>query len=67
MLLIQKIFTEYGGDYLQKYAKDMPPLHKKALIAIMKCRMPSLGWQVYYCEHCNEYHYSYPEFSGSKP
>ena len=59
MLLIQKIFSEYGKAYIEKFGSDMLPLHKKALIAIMNCRMPSLGGQTYYCSHCTEYHYSY--------
>lgn len=59
MQLIQDIFTQYGAIYLQKYGQKMPPLHKKALTAIMNCRTKSLGGEVYYCQKCNEYHYSY--------
>jgi hypothetical protein len=59
MPLIQGIFTQYGSHYLKKYDKNMPPLHKIALVAIMNCRTKSLGGEVYYCSKCNEYHYSY--------
>ena len=59
MLLIQDIFTQYGSLYLKKYGKNMPPLHKKALVAILNCRTKSLGGEVYYCKNCNDYHYSY--------
>lgn len=59
MQLIQDIFTKYGGIYLEKYRKKMPSLHKKVLHAIMNCRTKSLGGEVYYCNNCNEYHYSY--------
>lgn len=59
MQLIQDIFSQYGAIYLQKYGQKMPPLHKKALTAIMNCRTKSLGGEVYYCQKCNEYHYSY--------
>ncbi len=59
MPLIQDIFTQYGSLYLMKYGKNMPPMHKKALVAIMNCRTKSLGGEVYYCSKCNEYHYSY--------
>jgi len=59
MQLIQDIFTKYGSIYLEKYGKKMPSLHKKALHAIMNCRTKSLGGEMYYCENCNDYHYSY--------
>lgn len=59
MPLIQDIFTQYGSLYLKKYRNNMPPMHKKALVAIMNCRSKSLGGEVYYCSKCNEYHYSY--------
>jgi hypothetical protein len=59
MPLIQDIFTQYGGAYLEKYIDKMPSLHKKVLHAIMKCRTKSMGGEVYYCNKCNEYHYSY--------
>lgn len=59
MPLIQDIFTQYGGIYLEKYKDRMPSLHKKVLHAIMNCRTKSMGGEVYYCHKCNEYHYSY--------
>ncbi len=59
MLLIQHIFTEYGGSYLEKYGKKMPRLHKKVLHAIMNCRTRSMGGEVYFCRKCRDYQYSY--------
>lgn len=59
MFLIQDIFKQYGGIYLEKYGNKMPLFHKKALYAIMNCRTANLGGEVYYCSKCNEYHYSY--------
>ena len=59
MPLIQDIFRKYGAAYLQKYGRNMPANHKKALKAIMSCRSQALGGQVYYCAHCSEFHYSY--------
>lgn len=66
MPLIQEIFTHYGGLSYKKYQKSMPPLHKKALVAIMNYRTKSLGGEVYYCSKCNEYHYSYSRVLGIK-
>ncbi|MDI6743654.1 MAG: transposase zinc-binding domain-containing protein, partial [Smithella sp.] len=59
MPIIQDIFAQYGGAYLEKYGKKMPAMHKKALKAIMNCRSKSLGGEVWYCSKCQEFHYSY--------
>jgi len=59
MPLIQDIFRQYGAEYLQRYGSKMPACHKKALYAIMNCRSKSLGGEVYYCNKCREFHYSY--------
>lgn len=59
MSLIQDIFRQYGDIYLQNYGNRMPAHHKKALYAIMDCRSSKLGGEVYYCQKCREYHYSY--------
>ena len=59
MPLIQDIFRQYGGDYLEKYKDNMPARHKKALLAIINCRSRSLGGEVYFCRKCREYHFSY--------
>jgi len=37
----------------------MPVIHKKALNAIMECRTQSQGGEVYLCNKCHEFHYSY--------
>jgi len=59
MLVIQKIFVQYGNQYLDKFGYNMPANHKKALLATMNCRTASMGGQTYFCEHCKTYHYSY--------
>jgi len=37
----------------------MPPSHKRTLADITNCRTEALGGQVYFCEHCQDKHYSY--------
>jgi hypothetical protein len=37
----------------------MPANHLKAMFDIERCRTEAMGGQVYYCEHCDERHYSY--------
>jgi hypothetical protein len=57
--LIQQIFKRYGADYLKKHGIAMPAIHKKTLFAMMNCRSAQLGGEVYRCNKCKEYHYSY--------
>lgn len=59
MPLIQDIFRQYGPLYLQKFARNMPTNHKKVLRAIMNCRSKALGGQIFFCETCNVFRYSY--------
>jgi len=59
MPLIQDIFKKYGAAYLEKYGKTMPSIHKKALLAMMDCRTKSLGGEIYFCNKCKQFHYSY--------
>ena len=59
MPLIQDIFKQYGEAYIQKYAHRIPASHKKTLQAIISCRTKSLGGEVYYCNQCSQFHYSY--------
>jgi len=59
MSLIQDIFKKHGAEYLKKYGRKMPVIHKKALNAIMECRTQSQGGEVYLCNKCHEFHYSY--------
>ncbi len=56
---ISDIFKKYVPDYLQKYIKKMPQNHLKAINDILSCRTSKLGGNVYYCEKCEKYHYSY--------
>ena len=57
--LIQEIFNRYGADYLNKYGTKMPAIHKKTLYAITSCRSAKLGGEMYLCDKCKQYHYSY--------
>ena len=46
-------------EYLAKYGERMLPSHKRALNDIVLCRTRPLGGKTYYCEPCDQYHYSY--------
>jgi hypothetical protein len=58
-LELADIFRLYGPAYLEKYGDRMPPSHKRAIADIIDCRTPALGGQVYFCDDCADYRYSY--------
>jgi len=56
---IAKIFKDNIAKYLQKFGRKIPANHLKVINAIINCRTPALGGDVYYCENCGKYDYSY--------
>ena len=59
MVKIADIFRIHGPEYREKFGARMLPSHLKAMEAIEQCRTEALGGQVYFCESCQELHYSY--------
>jgi hypothetical protein len=59
MVEIAAIFRLHGPQYRAKFGDQMPPSHRRAMEAIEHCRTEALGGQVYYCENCHDYQYSY--------
>lgn len=59
MLELAEIVKEYGEAYRARYGDRMLPSHKKALWDIEHCRTSMMGGELYWCEHCQEYVYSY--------
>ncbi|CAA7076128.1 MULTISPECIES: IS91 family transposase [unclassified Lentimonas] len=41
-------------DYVLKH--KLPPQHHKVLSAIIKCRTPEMGGQLFHCTHCGKHH-----------
>jgi len=58
-LELADIFRRYGPAYRQKYAAQLLPSHRQAMLAIERCRTEALGGQVYSCPNCGEVRYSY--------
>lgn len=56
---IARIFRRYIPKYLNKYGRKIPYNHLKTINDILVCRTPGLGGEVYYCESCKKFHYSY--------
>jgi hypothetical protein len=58
MAEVADIFRIHGPDYREKYGAQMLPSHLKAMQDIEQCRTEALGGNIYYCEPCQEHHYS---------
>ena len=54
-----EILQMYGVAYRQKYADKLSSSHCQAMLAIERCRTSALGGQVYGCNSCQEFQYSY--------
>jgi predicted Zn-ribbon and HTH transcriptional regulator len=59
MVEIAEIFRLHGPDYRAKFRDRMPPSHLRAMEQIEQCRTEALGGQLYFCEQCAEFHYSF--------
>jgi putative transposase/transposase-like zinc-binding protein len=59
MVEIADIFRLHGPAYRAKFGDRMLPSHQQAMQDIERCRTETLGGQVYHCETCRAYHYSY--------
>ncbi|NIT59119.1 MAG: transposase [Aliifodinibius sp.] len=59
MIELADIFRQYGHGYIRRFASTIPHSHLRVMDEIIRCRTQTLGGMVFYCEHCQEYHYSY--------
>jgi hypothetical protein len=53
------ILRACSPGYLAKYGLRMLPSHKRAARDITLCRTRPMGGKTYFCQPCDEYHYSY--------
>ena len=59
MLELADIFREYGPTYRAKYGDKMLPSHTQVMWDIEHCRTSAMSGDLWYCEECDLYHYSY--------
>lgn len=59
MTTLADIFRQHGTEYIDRYAEVMLPSHWRIMQDIVRCRTPELGGQTWFCEECNQFHYSY--------
>src|SRR4051794_28165993 len=56
---LAEVVRRHGPAYLRKYGARMPPAHREALAAILRCHTPACGGSLYLCDACGEPHYAY--------
>ncbi len=59
MVEMADIFRLHGPDYRAKFRDRMLPSHLRAMEEIEQCRTEALGGQLYFCDQCQDHHYSY--------
>lgn len=59
MLELADLVRAYGPAYLERYGENLLPSHQKALQDIVFCRTAALGGELFWCDACQEYTYSY--------
>jgi hypothetical protein len=59
MTTINEIFRTFGPEYLERYSKVMPNIHRKVIDAIIGCRTEACGVALYECEKCGQLHRVY--------
>ena len=59
MVEIADIFRIHGPEYRAQFGDRMPASHLRAMQDIEQCRTDALGGQLFYCEPCQQHHYSY--------
>ena len=55
---VADIFRAHWPAYVAKFGRLIPPEQRAAARALMRCRTPALGGQLYRCE-CGQSHYTY--------
>jgi len=59
MIEIADIFRLYAPQYLQLYGDRILPSHRKVIDKLCQCRTEPMGGQLWRCEPCDQFHYSY--------
>ena len=58
MIPLAEVFRRHWPAYEKKFASRLPPSHRAAVAAILSCRTPQRGGQLYRCD-CGQIHYAY--------
>ena len=58
MIPLAQVLRRHWPAYQRKFGARLLPSHKRAVQALLSCRTPSLGGQLYRCD-CGQMHYAY--------
>ena len=58
MIPLAAVLRRHWPAYERKYRARLLPSHRRAVAAILSCRTPALGGQLYRCD-CGQEHYAY--------
>ena len=58
MIPLAAVLRRHWPAYEWKYRARLLPSHRRAVAAILSCRTPALGGQLYRCD-CGQEHYAY--------
>ena len=58
MIPLAEVLRRHWPAYERKYRAHLLPSHRRAVAAILSCRTPALGGQLYRCD-CGQQHYAY--------
>ncbi len=58
MIALAQVLRRHWPAYELKYGARLLPSHRRAVAALLSCRTPALGGQLYRCE-CGRQHYAY--------
>lgn len=59
MLSLAEVLRQHWPQYERQFASDILPSHRRAVHAILSCRTPALGGEVYRCPDCRKDHFVY--------
>lgn len=59
MVEMAEIFRLHGPGYRAKFRDRILPSHLRAMEQLEQCRTEALGGGLYFCDQCQENHYSY--------
>ena len=59
MIDLAEIFRLHWPEYERRYGSKLLPSHRRAVKAILQCRTPALGGEVYQCGPCHRHRYVY--------
>ena len=59
MVSLAEVLRRHWAQYEQQFGQRIPLCHRRAVQAILACRTPALGGELYRCAHCGREHFVY--------